>query len=555
MAPLSFCITPTLEPGWKRYYMDKPIVDLRLEDTETQVEFSIVSLVDESHDERRRLIQKGLSDIDSRILNVQKNIDEYNKEIEKLTNHADGWDNLVAVCSGVLCGLIDSFFVGEFNFAELKADANKHVNKFIESYARMNGYKGDGRLKGAISFLEEKFPVDQDNSWKSTGISSTILHHLEDIAHHPTPIGLLAAMVVTFFRIGIFVDKKGKWNFQLLDTDPKKLLKVWLPILISGVMLWLIYLAKAKNPQKWEKLPKPIRALVKALAAAPAVIKVLEVAHNWFGHLVSDMGGSKNTAGGGMGIPGLFLSLLKEIASVPPLNATSLPKIVSDIYSKDKFDMRAELAVVEHLGKQAIPVIINEVIVRTFYFVRRLILEKQHHENWNDVNWHNVIPFNNRTISRMLTIASGTFMAVDMADAAIRAGIKSGAGVDPATFAVNFFLRVNFVGVGRFAVAVWTDAKMGVQKNKKERERSILYQQQVELYAAKMFYKDAEMWIAAEDASRAVEETMRSADKSIMYFADSWNEISQNLESLDGKVNDIESNNPNLMSDIINILN
>ena len=113
------------------------------------------------------------------------------------------------------------------------------------------------------------------------------------------------------------------------------------------------------------------------MAASPAVIEVLLIAHNWFGHLVSDMGGSKNTAGGGMGIPGLFLSLLKELASIPPLNMTPLSEVVSDFYSKDKFDMRTELAIVEHLGKQAIPVILNEAIVRTFYFVRRLITEKQ----------------------------------------------------------------------------------------------------------------------------------------------------------------------------------
>lgn len=532
--------------------MNEKLVNFRIDDLETQVEYSIISSTGENIVKQKAMIQECLMDIDSRILNAQNIIDEYNKDIDKLTNHVDGLDNLIAVSSGVLCGLIDSFFVGEFNFTELKANAYKHVNKFIEAYAKKNGYNGERRLKGAIEFLEGKFPVDQDNSWKAEGISSSRLHHLEDFAHHPTPVGLLAAIVVSFFRVGIFVNSKEEWNIQLLETEPKQLLKVWLPVVISGVMLWLINLAKAKNPEKWNKLPKPIRGLVKALAAAPAVIQVLEVAYNWLGHLISDMGGSKNTAGEGMGIPGLFLSLLKELASVPPLNMTPLSNVVSDIYSKDKFDMRAELAVVEYLGKQAIPVLLNEVIVRTFYFVRRLILEKQQHESWKDVNWSNVMPFNNRTINRMLTIASGTFMAVDMADAAIRSGMKSGG--DPAIFAVNFILQVNFVGVGRFALAVWTDTKMGIQKNKKERERSLLYQQLIELYNAKMFYKNAEMWIAAEEASQAVQETADAARKSMIYFVNSWGIISNDLESLSGKGDEIEGNNPGLMDDIINIL-
>ena len=81
-----------------------------------------------------------------------------------------------------------------------------------------------------------------------------------------------------------------------------------------------------------------------------------------------------------MGIPGLFISLLKELSSLPLLKTTRLPEFVSDLYSKNKIDLRSELAVVEFLGKQSIPVIVNECIVRTFYFVRRLIKEKQDHD-------------------------------------------------------------------------------------------------------------------------------------------------------------------------------
>lgn len=531
--------------------MKEDLVHFKIENHETEVEYSVVSMISGDHVKQKATIQESLTDIDSRILDIQSLVDEYNEGIDKLINDTDGLDNLVAVSSGVLCGLIDSFFVGEFNFEELKADSNKHVNKFVEGYAKMNGYDGNGRLKGAIAFLEKKFPVDQDNIWKTTSISSPKLHHLEDIAHHPTPMGLLAAIVVSFLHYGIFVDKEGHWNFQKIDTNPKQLLKTWLPIIISGVMLWLIHLAKSKHPEKFDKLPKAIKKLVLALAATPAVIHVLEVSINWFGHLVSDMGGSKSTAGGGMGIPGLFLSLLKELASIPPLNMTPLSKIVSGFYSKDKFDMRAELAVVEYFGKQAIPVILNEVIVRTFYFVRRLIMEKQQNENWKDVNWSNVIPINNRTIDRMLTIASGTFMAVDMADAAIRSGMKSGG--EPATFAVNFILRVNFVGVGRFAIAIWTDSKNGLHKNKKERERSLLYQQLIELYNSKMLYKNAEMWMSAEDASKAVQETTNAAQQYIACFADSWNSISANLDSISNIGDDIETNNSGLMIEIKNM--
>lgn len=171
--------------------------------------------------------------------------------------------------------------------------------------------------------MEGKFPVDQDNVWKGLGISSTKLHHLEDIAHHPTILGLVASIAVCFFRTAIFVDDEGKWHFVLLETGKKEIVKRWTPVVISGVLRWLVYLAESKYKETNSKeLPKPIHRLIVALSYSPAVIEILKVVDNWFGHLVSDMGGSKNTAGGGMGIPGVFVSVLKEISSLPLLKVS-----------------------------------------------------------------------------------------------------------------------------------------------------------------------------------------------------------------------------------------
>ena len=518
----------------------KNILNLKTISDDCIVEYDVQVKIDNLSQER--------AELDKLIAENQLSIDELDSEINRLTNQADYLDNTIAVASGVLAGLVDSLFVGEFNFAELKADSNKFINDFIEKFASKNGYDGQGRLGGAIGSLEDEFPVDQDNIWKGKGISSARFHHLEDLAHHPTPAGLAAAIIVSFLRVAIFVDKNGHWHFLLVDTNPKQLLKIWLPIIISGVMLWLIHLAKSKYPDKLDKLPSAIKKIVVALAATPAVIQILEISYNWFGHLVSDMGGSKNTAGEGMGLPGLFLALLKELSSIPPLNITPLPKFVSDIYSKDKFDMRAELAVVEHLGKQAVPVLLNEIIVRTFYFVRRLILEKQKYEKWNDVNWKNVLPYGNRTINRMLTISSGTFVAVDLADAAIRSAAKSGGEVS--LFLTNMILRVNFVGVGRFAIAIYSDAKMGYKRGNLREERIKLMNSQIYLKNARMFYKQADMWVEAETATKAVDEVYSvahcAAEKAFFIFQENL----KSAENISIYTQEIETMNPDLIKNI-----
>ena len=92
----------------------------------------------------------------------------------------------------------------------------------------------------------------------------------------------------------VFVDKDGHWHLEILETDTKKLAKLWIPVLVSGILRWLVYVAESKYLEKEGKeLPKPVQKLLNTVAYTPGIIEVLKVAMNWFGHLVSDMAGSK----------------------------------------------------------------------------------------------------------------------------------------------------------------------------------------------------------------------------------------------------------------------
>lgn len=527
------------------------IVSLKTKCEDFAVEYEVVSTTSKSNSPDREKIINSIAEIDERLAINQAVIDQLNIDIDKLTNNADGFDYAIAACSGILCGFIDSFYVGAFNFGELKADANTHVNKFIEKYAKLSGWNGNGRLEEAIKHLEKKFPVAQDNIWKGKGISSSKLHHLEDLAHHPTPCGLFFSIVVAFFGCGVFVDKEGSWHLAKTKTEFKDIAKLWIPILLSGILRWLVYVAESKHfEKKGTKLPAPLLKLLKLIAYTPGIISILTVSANWLGHLVSDMGGSKNTAGEGMGIPGLFLSLLKELSSLPLLKETQLPQFVSDLYSKGKFDLRSELAIVEYAGKQSVPIIINETIVRCFYFVRHLIAERKRCDDWKDVNWHNVVPWGNRTIIRMLTVATGTFTAFDIADAAVRSSVKNGANFYNPKLYVDFALRINFVGIGRFAIAIGTDGYMGHKKGRLEKERLYLMSKQLMLTDAKIFYKQADMWISAKEATEAIERMEETAMDSVQYMRQSLSEIAQCLMNMGSYRDNIEQNNPNLLDDI-----
>lgn len=387
---------------------------------------------------------------------IDEDIRKINQKLEKLHADADKADYAVAIASGLLTGLIDSFFIGELSITAKDVGlSHEKANYMIEAYAKKRGYQENGkRLKGAIEFLEKKYPVAQDNVWsgRDLGISAKD-HHLADLAHHPTPMGLISAIVVQFFRTGTFVDKDGEWHFIPVKTEQKDIIENWLPLIVSGVILWLVNLSEySQQKDENSDVPEYIWKLARLLASAPATISILKCVNNWIGHLMSDLAGSKQTAGKGMGVPGVFLSLMYEIAAIPGINQTGLSKQLDNLYVKNRFNLRKEIPVYEHLARQTIPVVINELLVRTFYFVRHLAEEAKQTGDLKSINWEKVIPVDNRTVDRMIAVANMTFSAADTADAVVRSAIESGGNW--VLFVGGFAARVNYIGLAKTTVSI-----------------------------------------------------------------------------------------------------
>lgn len=196
------------------------------------------------------------------------------------------------------------------------------------------------------------------------------------------------------------------------------------------------------------------------------------------------------------------------------------------------------------------PVLLNEVFVRGFYFIRHLAEDLKNKNDFKKVEWNKVIPFKNRTVARMLTIATGTFTAVDMADAAIRTA-KDGAAVSVPTFFASMVLRVNFVGVGRFAIAIGTDVGMGVKKGHLENQRMQIMGEQLALYGAKVSYKQASMWIAAENAGVAIEQSYLLMERSVAYYVESFAEIEKDLQSIGYDIERLRKEDPEFVIELL----
>ena len=422
---------------------------------------------------------------------LEHKLNQVNQELERYTNYTDGVQYAYAVACGIISGAIDSaFFADTKIFNNDIGFSHRQVNEFIQEYAASRGLGGD-RLKDCISDLEQAFRVAQDNVWKGADIGvSAKNHHLADLAHHPTPAGLMSALIVQFLRVGTFVNKDGEWHFLFVPTTKEDIANIAIPAVITGVLNWLVAISTEKYEEETGKeIPKTLRRLAHVIASTPAIIEVVKCADNWFGHLVSDMGGSKNTAGGGMGVPGIFLSLLHELSTLPIFKDSNLPAIVNDLYVNKKLDLRHELAYAQQVKLQAVPVIFIEICVRLGFMILQLEKELLENGSLEKVNWRRVIPFANRSVDRCLAIATMTFNVVDIGDAALRAAIESGGNW--VLFSGRFVARYNFIGAGRAALAI-------VKEVSNERKEAQLIHERMILMDAKaqMFYQQLQQFKA-----------------------------------------------------------
>lgn len=319
--------------------------------------------------------------------------------------------------------MMDIFWTKDFSLIEGRDLANDKVENLVRKTAQMMGCDSDD-LKKCVKFLEDKFPIPSDGNTPDFG--GGLQHHLRDFAHHPTIIGLIFSLLTQFTYKSYGTDVAG--NFMIVDVPEKS------RIYIGG----------------------------------DTSSKIINGTIVWFFHLISDIAGSSSTAGlsGGTGIPGPILSIAKEMSCLPIFksihkNDTSLSVLLSRMFNgtlfakhdengqiiRDsivKLDFRGEIGFAVEIEKQAIPVFANECIVRTFYMIRQLArqikeIKITRIEDFKKINIKEILPFHSPTLTRMLTIATGVFTALDVSEAVVTK---------------KYWVSINYVGVGRFTLAL-----------------------------------------------------------------------------------------------------
>lgn len=346
--------------------------------------------------------------------------------VDSLRPSCDKVDYALAASSGAICGLIDIFLVGKPEESPIGNVSDKWFSNRVADFAKLNGWT-EGCSTSTIKFLENKFKIPYDQTGR--GIASEIFdltpsnHHFKSLGHNPTLLGLFFSILDQFQNRSHFVTEGQLVILEDAD-DHFELLGNSLPAKFFCGFI------------------------------------------NWLCHLISDMSGSSQSKGRGMGIPSPLWAWTNDVIAIIQSLHLPIPEFVKNtnelalnIYKRG-YDARFQAA-------HAVPVVVNELIVRLLYSVRRLIgyfvNYKRESHSFIEV-WDACEPFTNSTVKRMLSVAHGTFCLLDISDATIRA-FATGAGTFNAS---EFFMRLNIIGVGRFAISLYGEGKRTVDIHKAE---------------------------------------------------------------------------------------
>lgn len=362
-------------------------------------------------------------------------------EFDPNTSPAQARDYVFAAVSGTLMGALSVLWQKDFNLADARKYGAEKIEKIvIEVAQRLDPRKENPSIADAIRFLEKEFPFVGDKLTPEFG--GGLQHHLRDFSHHPSPVGLVCSILMQFTGKGFGTTTDGSFAIFDLPAEALKDRRLF-----------------GKNVEE----------------------KFLYGTLNWVFHLISDMAGSSSTPGAGTGIPGPILSFLKEASALPFFRDMTIAhedkvatfsqwvsKAFNGTLLKDqdgnplRFDLRTEVGLASQILTQVPAVLANECIVRGFYTITRFIDELRRADvssvkDLGRINPSRFLPLNSRALTRMLTVASGSFVVINTSIAAVCAAVEGAASGGVGAVPL-FFMRLNYVGIGRFAFALWADS-------------------------------------------------------------------------------------------------
>lgn len=374
-------------------------------------------------------------------------LERVNRELEHVTSYATKQDYALAVAAGLLAGAIDAQFVGD---SPLFEGLSPHTTSQTGSHP--DPTKHADTLATIIAHVLPdgvELPYDALRN----GANDALLNY----ANTPSYVGLFATIMAQVLQQNASGGKHGTSSLMANITQDY-LERMLVPAIIVGCFVWITNLPDPNIEYDGEQgVPKAVRSLALIAHENPLFPQIAKCLQAWSRELYKDLAKHAKHSSAPMSPSDAILCLSKHLNGIPELADTDLAKYLAALPAWEKLAPSSFLFSNKALRKQVVPVWLCEVFVRTCYFVLRFADAWRDYPRTHKVDWDRVSPLGNRTVERMVTVATMTLSMADTADAAIRASMEAEANI--LVFSQRFVARYNFVAAGRVAIAIVREAQ------------------------------------------------------------------------------------------------
>ena len=375
-------------------------------------------------------------------LDLDTVIFDLDTQLDDLSCKADSIDYLVAIGSGLVCALLDPLWMIELEHDEDEEWTRDQIREVVVKSAQLVGYP-DNDVKGAVAYIASAFmPARPGMPDLGTGPGPLD----RDFGAQPGMAGLAFSLLTQFTGRVYGTDVEGKFASVKMPKDNQHYLgRNTTEKIVNATLIWFLHVVEAMAdpdyvttmPNLTESIPGPIRSIAEKLSQVPFFQRIRV---------------------GDQSLQELLDALLDGSLLEGAVESNWFLRNARRLDLCDNLDLQGELA------KQAVPVVANECMVRTFYFLHHLATEAEQEnassiENFKRIAWTSVSPAESPTLSRMLTVATGVFTTAE--------------AVKPSsTYANKQWITVVAGGI-RFCVALGQETSWGLERRRVREIRNL----------------------------------------------------------------------------------
>lgn len=344
---------------------------------------------------------------------------------------------LVAAMIGLMTGGFSELGLDVKMLEKIDEWDPKEIKEMVVKVAKLAGCK-DKKYKAACAFLKQG-AVQQIQREVPVNLAAFGREFMAELANHPSLAGLAFSIASQFSKKKYTIEEDG----TIKKTKVPKYYVIGKNVeekIFFGMFYWLFGLAFCNWASK--------RMILEELKAPKAILEIIKQFCNskWVELvLVTDN-------------PEEWISNWLKVAFLENNTKSKLAEV--DEVIKD-FDLEeAIVGILKSEYAHFTMVLLNECLLRGFYFIRKVILEVQRldisaPEQILELDYSALLPTNNRVVTRMSLIASGVYLGVNVATTTVK--LIDSARTGDHNYAEVLLTGINIAGVGYFAYACVAD--------------------------------------------------------------------------------------------------